>query len=654
MPWLTDEARASVPRAGSGVQTRECLGDDCFRCDASAVKNTTAHTLQLFAGADTPAWAIFRFDDMADADTPLSVTVELASPLADAFWLGFGDMTGSSWRWQYIADATGNDTVDVPAGITMINPYGLAYVAVVLWDDATLVARVALDVDIDGEAPVAAFTVDRTFGNAATPVNVDAGDSFDRDAGTIVSYEWDWEGDGVYDLTEADPIADFTYVDPSDNMLTLRVTDNNGNTDIAVRSITVQGWSRTWGTSVYECLDDLWVDSQGNVYTAGYTSLNETDWLVVKYNRFGELQWKLAYGGDNDDRAYAVSGSSGYAYVAGYLGPFGGSSLEQDVGLIKLAPTGEIVWQKRYHFYYFDQARALAVDGTGNIFLAGKAEESWEPAEALVMQLDPTGEVGWAKTWAVIDGSSYVEDIKLTAANQLLLCGGIRTATRGGDVLLLRFTPTGGLTLESCVGQATDDNEYVHALALDYTGNAYLVGSTSGTNPADALLVKYDSSGVYQWAKTIGSDQGEYAMDVFTTGTMFLPVSVFVLGNYSEVGVGNQRDPYIWQLNSSGALNWQRTYTNGADQAVNQMVRGHAGVVAIAGEGVRAAGVWNTGSLSAADYPAAVQTASGTVVDHAINAIDITGTVTVLGSGVENTGGGNNDAFVMSYFTNDM
>jgi len=52
---------------------------------------------------------------------------------------------------------------------------------------------------------------DPTEGNAPLTVNLDAGDSHDPD-GSIAKYEWDWEGDGVWDEdTGAASMAQHVY-----------------------------------------------------------------------------------------------------------------------------------------------------------------------------------------------------------------------------------------------------------------------------------------------------------------------------------------------------------------------------------------------------------------------------------------------------------
>ncbi|MBS3956557.1 MAG: PKD domain-containing protein [Clostridiales bacterium] len=61
------------------------------------------------------------------------------------------------------------------------------------------------------------------------PITLDARLSHDPD-GTIAKYEWDLDGDGVYDVTTIEPTVVHTPTKPGNRKVHLRVTDNSGHT----------------------------------------------------------------------------------------------------------------------------------------------------------------------------------------------------------------------------------------------------------------------------------------------------------------------------------------------------------------------------------------------------------------------------------------
>lgn len=58
-------------------------------------------------------------------------------------------------------------------------------------------------------------------------VSFDASDSDDPD-GQIIFYEWDYQGDGLYDAFSTTPLAEYTYIQPGTYAPLVRVTDSGG------------------------------------------------------------------------------------------------------------------------------------------------------------------------------------------------------------------------------------------------------------------------------------------------------------------------------------------------------------------------------------------------------------------------------------------
>ncbi len=92
------------------------------------------------------------------------------------------------------------------------------------------------------QAPTAAAEADKTSVMVGETVTFDASDSSDND-GTIISYEWDFDGDGVYgDLydggTAVQPQKIFGETGSFD--VDLRVTDDDGDSDTLNSPITIQ------------------------------------------------------------------------------------------------------------------------------------------------------------------------------------------------------------------------------------------------------------------------------------------------------------------------------------------------------------------------------------------------------------------------------
>ncbi|NNJ13651.1 PKD domain-containing protein [Chloroflexales bacterium ZM16-3] len=70
------------------------------------------------------------------------------------------------------------------------------------------------------------------------------GDAFAPD-GVIAFYEWDFDGDGVFDVVTADPTTTYTYPAAFSGEATLRVTDERGLSAIAMAQVEVAGTTVT-------------------------------------------------------------------------------------------------------------------------------------------------------------------------------------------------------------------------------------------------------------------------------------------------------------------------------------------------------------------------------------------------------------------------
>ncbi len=99
--------------------------------------------------------------------------------------------------------------------------------------------EIIIDVVFSNEQVAAIFTADPEQGEIPLTVEFDASESSDPD-GEIVSYEWDLDGDGKFDDAEG-VTAEYTYDQAGTYEVSLRVTDNNGEYNVATTEIVAGG-----------------------------------------------------------------------------------------------------------------------------------------------------------------------------------------------------------------------------------------------------------------------------------------------------------------------------------------------------------------------------------------------------------------------------
>jgi hypothetical protein len=121
----------------------------------------------------------------------------------------------------------------------------------------------------------------------------------------------------------------------------------------------------------------LAVDASGNAYVTGETVGSGTggDYGTVKYDARGRQRWVTRYNGPGNATDVAVAlavDGSGDVYVTGWSA---GSGTETDYATVKYSALGVGQWVARYNSpeNAFDDASALAVDTSGNVYVTGRS-----------------------------------------------------------------------------------------------------------------------------------------------------------------------------------------------------------------------------------------------------------------------------------------
>jgi len=176
------------------------------------------------------------------------------------------------------------------------------------------------------------------------------------------------------------------------------VRTGSGSSDVFVASYDSLGthrWSQVFGGILMDSGSGVAADQSGNVTVTGYfwdtvsfggstlSSAGVEDVFVASFTSTGAHRWSKAWGGGSSDRGNAVVvDGSGNATVTGhYWGTvdFGGGPLTaagvagtSDVFVVSFNPTGGHRWSARFGGASSDYGNALAVDGSGNLSLAGR------------------------------------------------------------------------------------------------------------------------------------------------------------------------------------------------------------------------------------------------------------------------------------------
>ena len=254
---------------------------------------------------------------------------------------------------------------------------------------------------------------------------------------------------------------------------------------------------------------DVAVDNSGNVYVTGTSDGSGTNSAAttVKYNSAGAQQWANRFNGAGGgiDVAYAifVDKVTGESYVTGYA--FQSTAASYDYVTIKYNTAGAQQWATQYNGpdSKYDEARAIDVDASGNVYVTGYSQTSvLTNYDYATVKYNSAGAQQWAQRYnGTGNDLDRANAIKLDASGNVLVTGkSVGAGTAAEDIVTIKYNNAGAqqwLMRYNGVSNGYDEGKSVTTDAL---GAVYVTGYsfTTGANN-DYTTIKYDVAGNQEW-----------------------------------------------------------------------------------------------------------------------------------------------------------
>ncbi|MFC3960212.1 PKD domain-containing protein [Halovivax cerinus] len=215
--------------------------------------STTAYT---FTSEGTKTLTLTVTDDDGNTDVRnQTVTVKSKGPTANFTYSGPPNYVGEpivfnassttdptddivSYEWDMEADGTYEINYTDPTNVLTYVNAGTKTVRLRVTDDDGNTDVINRTVTIQTGEPTANFTVSKSRAKTGEPIVFNASSTTDP-TDDVVSYEWDMEADGTYEISSSNPTQVLTYVNAGTKTIRLRVTDDDGNTDVASRTVAI-------------------------------------------------------------------------------------------------------------------------------------------------------------------------------------------------------------------------------------------------------------------------------------------------------------------------------------------------------------------------------------------------------------------------------
>ncbi|MDD4214631.1 MAG: hypothetical protein PHR81_07440, partial [Bacteroidales bacterium] len=236
--------------------------------------------------------------------------------------------------------------------------------------------------------------------------------------------------------------------------------------------------------------------------------------------------------------------------------------------LVKTDTLGNVEWQKDYCKCITNPPLCLSCGAAsimggciqqtndGGFIMSGSADD-----KMLLVKTDGYGNVTWAKTYG---SGSYGKYVRQTADYGYICVG-----YSGSNIFIVKTDASGTLQWDRAYQLSPNYNDAAMDVDQINSGDFIVTGySTTIFNPGpsadtttDIVLLKLNSSGTLQWIRTYGQDsESEEGHAVSKTSDG----GYIVTGHTSQTGSGlSAADVFIWKFSSSDSPQFQYSYKVG-------------------------------------------------------------------------------------------
>lgn len=289
-------------------------------------------------------------------------------------------------------------------------------------------------------------------------------------------------------------------------------------------------WQRCIGGSLIDHIGRIIQIGDGNFVLAGWTQSSDgdvscqpgTDLFIMKLAHSGEILWQRCFDSHFANRLYATDDGGFIVIGSTLLNGCGNNHGGNDAWMAKMDTHGEFEWQRCFGGTLSDGAEEMRQTSDGGFILVGQASSNdgdvsgnHGEIDAWVVKLDAEAEIEWQRC---LGGSKddYARDVKQTLD--------------GGYILALQTN--------SVDGNVSGNNGHV-----------------------DYWVVRLDDSGEILWQKCLGGYGWEYVRTVHQTSDGgFLVVGSADSEDGDVTGNHGAYDCWVVKLDGTGELQWKKCY----------------------------------------------------------------------------------------------
>ena len=308
---------------------------------------------------------------------------------------------------------------------------------------------------------------------------------------------------------------------------------------------------------------DLDVDSSGNIYAIGYVNYSYvtqgTDIYLIKYRKDGSVAWSKhlyasSYGTDHDEGYKIKVGSSGDIFFSGttrYQNFSGIGGWSNIVG--KYNPSGVLQWLRVVGGSSDDEARAMALDSSDNVYVGGMTMNVTSNTMGLIVKYNSSGTLQWQRYMGNTGSgaSTWIYGMDLDSSGNIYVVGTHTPAGSSARNYVGKYDSSGVRQWERTINTSST---YESALSIDSSDNIYAIARSASGNKY--VVMKYNTSGTIQWQKNFADGAGAAVIlnDIYAASDGY----IYMVGGARISGSDNSDDVIMIKIDSSGTIISQR------------------------------------------------------------------------------------------------
>jgi hypothetical protein len=340
-------------------------------------------------------------------------------------------------------------------------------------------------------------------------------------------------------------------------------------------------WTKTYGGTLGDAGYSIEKTSDGGFIIGGVTNsfgAGFCDLYLIKIDSLGTVLWERVFGGERSEFGFSVKETpdSGFI-VVGYTWSFG-SGL-QDIYLVKTDREGRVEWTRTFGGENYERGQSVTLTRDGGYVIVGT---TWSygagEQDIYCIKIDEKGNTRWSKTYGGMfqDMGYHVEQ---TFDGGFILVGVTTSFGKGEqDVYLVKSDSLGNIIWSKTYGGIKSD--FGRCVRQTEDGGYIITGYTTsyGNGGSDIYIIKTDGGGDTLWTRTVGGSGTDGSNSILQTGD-----GGYIIAGWTKSFGAGDYDVYAVKTDSTGTLQWSRTFGGPDWDRGNAVAYAHDGGFIITG-----------------------------------------------------------------------